>query len=713
MLEKILAKSKGVNLINHTDDVIRNVKNLSENYVLSEDEKTKLVLSATLHDIGKITSKFQKLLKKGVDIYQDEKIKHSHNIIGWYFVKSYVNHKDKDIIANMVLWHHANYNSCERLNEELSKISKEITSDDMVIMREFCNYYKIPLLEEENENGISESNEFYRVDNLLRSILVASDVLASSNESIKDYFHKEDVDLNKIDSGFLSSDRTKKQLEIIDLTKDKTSTLIKAPTGFGKIMLGVLWTLKRKNKLIWVCPTNVITESVYDNIIKALKMLNLNMSVELYLSGERKDANNNLSDFSSDIVVTNIDNFIKPCISNKYGARCLMIYDTDVIFDEPHEYDSMDCALFSLFNNIMYKRHNILNSTTLLLTATPTDFRFIVLKGKSLEVLPNKKEHFKALHSEDYKIHFVESVPEEALNGEFVYFNNTVDDVQKSYDAYNGEKMIFHGRYLEEDKKKKKKLILDNYGEGGDRKPVGVFTNQVLTTACDYSVNKMFIKAPTILLFFQCIGRLNRWSKMGLCNVYIITSKSKSDFVFIGNEDENKLQEDFVKELSQEFGDKKTTLDELYVFYNNFVEKHISRFKSISRDKKGISENMLKLIYPKKSKNNKSKTKVCNSNLLRKSTSADEMYIYVKKTNSEDFVTMNINVQKNIGISKMFNEDEKTYREQLKLIKTFESYNEDKKITPEIIKKESVFYDSPYPVFNYVYDENLGLVKKV
>jgi CRISPR/Cas system-associated endonuclease/helicase Cas3 len=83
-----------------------------------------------------------------------------------------------------------------------------------------------------------------------------------------------------------------------------------------------------------------------------------------------------------------------------------MIYDSDVIFDEVHEYNNMDCALFSAFNKIMDKRHNTINSTTLLLTATPGIFHFERVKEKTLEILPNKNEHYNAVHKEKYMIHF-------------------------------------------------------------------------------------------------------------------------------------------------------------------------------------------------------------------------------------------------------------------------------------------------------------------
>ena len=59
----------------------------------------------------------------------------------------------------------------------------------------------------------------------------------------------------------------------------------------------------------------------------------------------------------------------------------------------------------------------------------------------------------------------------------------------------------------------------------------------------------------------------------------------------------------------------------------------------------------------------------------------------------------------------MFDEDENTYKKQIKIIKERNVYEKHKKITPELIRNEAIFYDTPYPVFNYVYSEEIGLYK--
>lgn len=709
-IDTFLAKSDGKNLIEHTNDVVANIKDITTELKIDSDKTEILTLSAVLHDIGKIRNKTQTFFEKGIE--DKSKYKFAHNIIGWYFTVKYVNHKDKDDISNLVLWHHANYKSCENLQLEIFNIEQEITEDEINSMKEFCQYYNIDLIDDDFDDD-NLKTQFHEVDNLYRSILIASDVWASSGKTIDDMFYKTPIGLSNLDPNFVQSDRTKKQLDIINGIEDNNTTLIKAPTGFGKSIIGVLWSMSRTKQVIWVCPTNVISESIYDDLIDSLKLLKVDINIELYITGERKKANNDLNDFSSDIIVTNIDNFIKPSVTNEYGARSLMIYDCDVIFDEVHEYENMNCALFASYNNIMMQRHNNLDSTTLMLTATEPVFKFKAIGGKDINVLPNKNEHFKAAHNQKYKIFFHDEVPTDLMEGEFVSFYHTVDDVQTSYNNYDGLKLISHGRYLDEDKLNRKQLVLDNYNKNGERKELGVFTNQILTTSCDYSVKKIFIKSPSVKIFQQSMGRLNRWGNMGECEVHISMNKTRADSTVIGgkiNSQENRYQELFIGELKENFENKKFTLDEMYDFLNEFNQKHEKLRKNIAYSNLIESKRMLKNIYPKKYKGD-DQVKIANGNKLRRSTSSDEMYILVKVRNKDEWVTINMNIGNNVTIGDKFNEDENTYKNQIKVLKNIKGYNKYKRMSPSSLIDESVFYDKPYPVFNYEYDYELGLFK--
>lgn len=704
VLDKVLGKSSNESLISHTDKVLHNVTQLCVKYNIDVEDTNILKYSAILHDIGKINFKIQKHFKSGKD--ESERMKFSHNIIGWNFIIQYVNLPNKSEIANLVLWHHANTNSCEQLSTKISDIDNEISNDELNLMFEFCKHYDIPVC---NGCEVIGDTQFYGVKNLLRCILITSDVCASNSSNILNLYPSPIIELEMLNSDFINSSRTKEQISIINDIREYKTTVIKAPTGFGKSIIGVLFSLRQAKTTIWVCPTNIIASSIYHDVIETLKMMGINITVELYLTGEVRSANHDSYGFNSKLIITNIDNFVKPSVSNSYGDRCLQIYDCPVIFDEPHEYDKMDCALNMSFINIMIERHNRLKSTTILLTATPRPIRFNVVGGDEVIYLPNKESHYNAKHDKKYNIVFHDTTPTNLLNGEFVFFSHTVNDVQENYNQYDGDKVIAHGRYLEEHKERQKNLVLNNYGKGCPRLKLGVFTNQILTTACDYTVNTMFIKCPTIWEFFQALGRLNRFGDMDEATIHVILEKTKADEIHIGANDDNDLQELFMNELKIVLSNGYFILNELYNFYNDFNKRHFKLIDNISKQNKRNSEAMLKYVFPKKYK--EKSTNGVNGNKMRQSSISEGIYISVRREDSNEFETIDFNLNKKIGYEKTFGEDSNTFKNQIKILKQNDDYNKHVKLTSESMKKSAIFYDTPYIVFNYKYSDELGLVK--
>lgn len=704
-LSDCLGKSTGENLISHTDKVMRNTLLLGDKYGIEQFELDILKYSAILHDIGKVSKPIQIHFKTGKSL--PKKLKFAHNILGWYFITQFVNLRDKDKIANLVLWHHANHNSCNDLPTKIDDIAKEISEEELRLMFEFCEHYNIPTYSEESEEDI-EDNTYYKVDNLLRAILVTSDVCASTDKNVLELFHSKSIELSELDSDFVNSPRTQNQLDIVYQILNDTTTLVKAPTGFGKTILGLLFTLRQSKQVVWVCPTNIIASSIYHDVIEAMNMMGFKMTVELYLTGEIQKTNSDSNGFESKLIITNIDNFTKPSVSNSYGERCLLIYDCPVIFDEPHEYDSMDCALNASYNNIMSVRHNFLHSTTLLLTATPRPIRFKKLGMDDIHYLPNVNSHYGAKHTQPYKVFFHDTTPN-LTDENFVMFSHTVDDVQNNYRQHSGDKLIAHGRYLDEDKEYRKNLVLENYGKSGQRIPHAVFTNQILTTACDYSVNKMYIKSPTIWEFYQALGRLNRFGDMDSAEIHIILDKTKADSIHIGQRDENQLQELFINELQIAFPDGEFILDELYQFYNMFNDKHSDLLNSISKQNLRDSKEMLKRVFPKKTKDS---GVIVNGNKMRQSPTADGIYVSAKRVDSNEFVTLNFNLNKHIGYQRTFDETHRTIGEQIKVLKLDPSFNKYIPLTSEILQRQAIFFDTPYIIFNYQYCNELGLIKQ-
>ena len=234
---------------------------------------------------------------------------------------------------------------------------------------------------------------------LARAILISSDILASTITDFNDLDNvkitkllKNNTDFyNIIEHPIYKGERFNQQLNIVKNT-GKT-TIVKAPAGFGKTITGILWNLKSDKKLIWVCPRNIIVETLYDSIVEEVKKLNINLSIEQFITGERQRCTDDtVEEFNSDIVITNIDNFLRPI--NKNLSKSVDICTRDVIFDEYHEFIT-DSSLFSGFINILKIRNLLLkNAKTLLLSATPSLVHFLWENDNiKTTILPNASEH--------------------------------------------------------------------------------------------------------------------------------------------------------------------------------------------------------------------------------------------------------------------------------------------------------------------------------
>ena len=88
--------------------------------------------------------------------------------------------------------------------------------------------------------------------------------------------------------------------------------------------------VSRNRKIIWVCPRNTVGESVYDTIIGELKSFGFdNISVELFLTNQVEKSTHNSTGFESDIIVTNVDNYLVPTFDSRYNNTCPFSYKAD------------------------------------------------------------------------------------------------------------------------------------------------------------------------------------------------------------------------------------------------------------------------------------------------------------------------------------------------------------------------------------------------
>jgi len=679
-----------------------------------------------LHDIGKITKSFQSILKNK----NNKDIKYSHNEIGWAFLSKYYTGKYKEILLYSVFWHHGIYNKLNNITDDI--VINSISDDDINNMIEYFknsigeeyfidgdiyNYDTVnaPLYHQHLNNSISHWKIIY-------GCIVSGDRIASSNNQNLDFY----FNLTKIYNPILNweyknTNRSKEQISIVE--KCNGTTQLNAPAGFGKTIIGLLWGLKRTKKIIWVCPRNTIAESVYINVLRELKTMNISPSVELILGGEIKSGGNgNL--FESDIIITNIDNFLAPSNNNSLLKYYSLINGGNVIFDEYHELIS-NSALFSAFINIMKGRNLLTTSETLLLSATPNLINYKwegnTFSKKPTQILPGPNKHFNAQHNNVYDL---TTYNESCISNINIPKSNTLVILNSIIKAQNEKKNrnysdLFHSKYINSERERKLNTLLTNHGKNGNSSNNIVGTH-ILQASLDISFNNVFESCMSPDSTLQRFGRNNRWGYEKNANFTSILLDNNNENLVCNILYDIKLRQIWFDSLKSQT--KKLTLNDLYHLYNEFFINNSKLIKYNINKLYNDSNKKLEFIYPIKYKN-KVKTNIISSNGNKLRSNGKDIFYIVKKINggwsdvfSEEVLS---------DYDKHFKEDKNTLLKMIKIMKEFKSnldirfdysdiLNKHKHkrggITLDNIRRYAKKSNTPYIRFDKVYDDELGII---
>lgn len=732
-----LAKSTGETIISHSKDVekvsliiLKHCANYS--IVKNTNIKELVSLSALLHDIGKATENFQNKLKYGKTSKSN---KFRHNEIGYAFLAKYLDYKDKNTILESIYWHHSisNKQNNHRVRDILDTLDVNDIDNMKQILLELTNKL-IPNGDINSDNKLTP--KFYNrdtiTDNSNNNNLIVSfvrNIVISADRIVSDFEDKNiDIDVNNVlyyinknkwkftKNPYKNSIRYNKQCEIVDkITKSRSNTaILKAPAGFGKTLMGLLWNRNSNKKLIWVCPRNFVAESVYISILKEMEKFGFNASIELYLSSEVKKSNINSTGFESDIIVTNIDNYLKATYNNSFSDKLYLINTCDVIFDEYHELVS-DLGLFSCFVSIMQIRHQFTNSKTLLMTATPLPCNYLwdTMKKKTL-ILPRGENHYPAQHNKKYRLILEDNM----LDGEKnrLTILNSLPNIQDKYLNTKCDKLLIHSKFEDTKRLELFNEILNMYGCNKSKNKVNVLSTSILEASLDISFKTLneSVISPTSTL--QRIGRCNRWGEYdGISDIIISGNLSEKGENLVRNIlYSRELTNDWFNFLSEN-NKKHFTLNQLYNLYNKFNKEYSSKITKWINDQYLKSVDRLDNIFPYKIETLTEKTDIkrANSNKLR--MSHYEMFIIVKKENGEFTEPFGYTIYGN-DIDKEFGETNKT---AYHIFKTIQNMNDSRYEYPKINVDTTIDYyrklanknNSPYIVFNKKYDEKLGLIK--
>lgn len=761
-MSKILAKSGvDVSLVEHSIGVQKTSLKifglLGENVITNQKWNEVIRVSSLLHDIGKCTTQFQKNLKKGTESFSS-KNKYRHNEIGWAFCYRYLN-VSLDILTPIlynIYWHHGISNKMN--NDSVRDILNSISENDINTMKSVL----VDLLGEsfllDRERDIDELNDhksplFYYNERdyeenwpaeklmLNRIILICSDQLQSKLESktitsIDDEL-KNIIQKNKPFNSFVCPQgydlvRHENNIEIAKNCSPHT-TIINGPGGMGKTDIGVHWNSLSDKKMIIVSPLNFVSHSVYKNIENINQNYGLDITTQLFFSSEIIRTNNEQNKpFSSDITVTNIDNFLKPQIDDKSDShieRLIMLLFCDVQIDEYHEL-VVDASLFRLFIIIMKMRHTYTNSRTLLTSATPLPLRhYWDVISKTTLILPEVNKHYKSPHDKKYKISVFDEIPDknELNNHNTLLIFNSIKEAQLYKKLFDFKELI-HSDFTKKDIDKKLNFLYETYGKQTSRtldKP-NVIATRIVQTSIDMSFSCLLESVCSPQDTFQRIPRINRWGDYDTpyCELKFfkatnsVSENNMKNILYTRN-----LSDCWFEELKK-LGGQELTLDELNEVYNLFHKKYERLIKDLLKSRYSSSnESLTKLIYPIRfdKKRSKNKIVVAGSNKLR--TDGNEIMVTAKEYGKRSYCDP--------ICQKIYSTIEKDFEEHLtpdvrnNILRTYREFvktgderfevndilDNEKKVTIEELRRQGTKSTTPYPIFHKEYHQEYGLIR--
>lgn len=771
MIDNIKAKSCGIGLIKHSNNVAFLSRHISKNYLNIEDETLcdVIYLCGLLHDIGKGYLDFQSLLSDG----ESRNHKFRHNEIGGAFIYQYLNanrtnkldidYHDDDLlklVVSSVYWHHGISNKMG--SHYFEEVLDDISSEDIETLKDILGVFvgKDGVLGEPR-SGMNKTPKYFMVDGvnentfnyklgIIRSCLISADRIVSELEEIHGDFSLNDLNIEKYVGNILNEkidksnkyelsesnyknidiSRLNKQIDIVN--KTGKTTIINAPAGFGKTMMGILWGIKNNKKIIWVLPRNEVARSIYKSILEDLKILGLNMGVELYLTGCTMERNYDSNiEFSSDIIVTNIDNFLVTTYSDKLSDRLFLINSANVIFDEYHEFVSTD-GYFATFINTMRSRHIKTNSNTLLLSATPYPIEnyWDRVNNKTI-VLPKYGEHYSAVHDYEYNIEVIENYIHKEQPNELTALNSIFESQLMKKNSPNS--MLLHSGFSDDViRENMDKLLKDFSKHNKDEKIYGLVGALMVRASLDISFKNLNCSITSPQDDIQKIGRCNRFGE----------NENNSTIRFIKLPDSRGEQKDSPSErgvinmlydvslsnkwfdVLKKYNNSRLTLNDLYVIFNEFNVENKNDIDMLIRNKyrdslTTISNN----AYPFKMLPTK-KTDVVSAggNKLR-STGNEIFYIVRSYENPDEFVGV-FNTQVYGEYGDFFNESSNTENRMIKTMKHIMRgdnklnldysglLNMKKRLNIDIIRKSATKSNTPYIRYDMKYHPIFGLIRE-
>jgi CRISPR-associated endonuclease/helicase Cas3 len=670
-----------------------------------------------------------------------ESLERAKHTIFWHHAKPLRNKKEeiKQVIGiyNKIENFETSYrdilDTLQGVMTSISEISEEYEEDSLELkpikrthfddIEELIEGVNLPIYKryssKENLNGYRHNIGFNAKNNLARTAIVTADRLISkltaqaleshiANETLEllidGVLHKErglrsqiQECLDGFEKKYPDSQRNIKQKETAQELSDEEIAIgvLNGPAGCGKTKIALEWALNTSaKKIYWICPRVQVCQGIFDDL-KTDEYLP-NSSIEIVTGEIKKSLRNGKVDetveaeeFSSDIIITTIDQIVNSITTHKHITTLMDFMNAHVVFDEYHEYITMqgfNLLFAELIEAKKYQQTEDSLPNTLLVSATPNPLFVTEFLGLNQDSIIGME----SFNESSYKIEFIEFDEKDEMTNPLLQeqksqncfvISNTAITAQLSFieNQANENSVLFHSKFTKSDKEKLFSDIFDAFKKDGSKKYNLLRSGPVVQASLNITCDKMISEMSHAENFLQRLGRLDRFGERDEVNVYtvaitegVISGKSKDGTSRFLNEldalQSSKAWYDF---LINNLSVKAITINEIYGLYEKFYEdKNVIEMITqdlVSALKKSvlmIDENVLDpKSFPNSKKNEKGGVKIKKNSLRGNSLFVQMARCKINGTNEvqildeyayediEDGVTLEVSTMEGYGDS--------------------------------------------------------------
>lgn len=547
----------------------------------------------------------------------------------------------------------------------------------------------------ESMDGYKGNIQFNALNNLARTALITADRLISklSADGLNEHLAnktldtivdtvlqkerglnlhiKDCLDAFENEEKYPDSTRNQKQKKAASQLSDEGVTIgvLKGAAGCGKTKIALEWALNTNvKKIYWVCPRVQVCEGIFHDLCTDEYLPNASIEIvtgeikQSLVSGKVQETQEG-REFSADIIITTIDQIVNAITTHKHITTLMDFMNAHVVFDEYHEYITMQGfnLLFAELIECKKCQQNDDNTlpNTLLVSATPNP----LFVKEFLRLHEDDIIGIDSFNTKEYKIDFVEYDENNALTNPLMQeqketstfvISNTATSAQRSFIKHQHQEngILFHAKFTKKDKAFLFNEIFDAFKKNGTHKYDVLRSGPVVQASLNISCQKMVSEMTHAENFLQRLGRLDRFGANDEVNHYTIAitegvknGKSKDGSSrFLNELDSLQSAKMWYEFLENNLTNKTYSINDFYELYDRFYNdarcKEFVQQDLISSLKKSVLMLDSKVVDPKSFPQNKVDKNPIK--IKKNSLRGDSLFVQMAKCKIENIYDIKI-----------------------------------------------------------------------